>query len=118
MQRIWVGKSGGLDARRDEMFAAAALGSRDALQGEVVTLGRSAREDDLARFGGPDRGGQSLARIFHGGLCAPPVRVGSTRRIAELLGEIGLHRVDHARIDRGRHVMVEVDGFAGVGSIS
>src|SRR3954451_382393 len=81
---------------------------RRALQREIVGLGRPRGEDDLARVGA-DQSGDIFARPLDrgGGLLA--VNVALAVRIAELFGEVRQHCVEHARVERRRRLVVEID---------
>ena len=82
-----------------------------ALDREVVGLRRAAREDDLARVRADHRrdlfsgGLDGLRRVAAEGVVA-------ARRVAEALLEEGEHRVQHARIQGSRGVVIEVDHVA------
>ena len=82
--------------------------ARRAEDRQVVRLGGPGGEDDLRRLRrrSPRRPSRAPAR--------PPPRRASRRRasgsrVAELLGEVGQHRLEHARVERRRRVVVEVD---------
>ena len=82
---------------------------RRALQRQVVGLGRARGEHDLARVGA-DQPRDIGARLLDRRL-APPCRRRGSRwmRVAELLGEVRQHRVEHARVERRRRLVVEID---------
>src|SRR5439155_10562905 len=97
-----------LVARRGAGYRMGAGEMRRAFEREVVGLGRPRGEDDLARVGldqprevGPrrlDRPHRVLA-----------VDVALAVRVAEMLGEIGQHRLEDARVERRRGLVVEID---------
>jgi hypothetical protein len=93
---------------RDDVVALLAVHLRGALDGQVVRLGRAAREDDLlgAR---PDDVGNLLARVLDRFLGLPAERVVPASRVAEVLAEKGQHRLHHPRVHRGRGVIVHID---------
>ncbi|GGY00391.1 hypothetical protein GCM10010358_62700 [Streptomyces minutiscleroticus] len=106
------GEHGGvLRGLGDHVRARAAGGEDGPAQREQVGLGAGAGEDDLVRTG-PEQGGHLLAGRRERG--ARPVAVGvGAGGVAEELGEVGQHRPDDARVDRGGGVVVEVDRPAG-----
>ena len=110
-ERIEHGLVLGRDA--DQMIAAAALALGHAADGEVVAFGGAAGEDDFRRIGadgGCDRLSRcvdGVARFVAGGVDA--------MRVAVLRVEIGQHRLDDARIDARRGVVVHVDELLRVG---
>src|SRR4051794_29575333 len=75
------------------------------LHGQVVRLGATAGEDDLAGPG-PDRQCEGLPRLLHHPPGSPPGGV-QRRRVADDL-EPGAHRLDGLREHRRRRRMVEV----------
>jgi hypothetical protein len=94
---------------RDDVVALLAVHLGDALDREVVRLGCAAGEDDfLGR--GPDQIGHLLARRFDRLFGVPAKGVIAARRIPEVLREEREHRLDDARINRRRGVIVHVDG--------
>ncbi len=80
----------------------------DALDREVVRFGRAAGEDDLPGIGA-DQPGDLSAGIFDRFLGLPAEFVIAACRVAEFLGEIGQHGLEHARINRRRGLIVHVD---------
>ena len=94
---------------RDDVIAAGAMKLGDALDGQIVGFGSAAGEDDLARVGA-DQAGDLRARVFYGFLGFPPELVVAAGGVAEFLGEIGQHGVQHARIDSRGRLIVHVDG--------
>ena len=93
---------------RDDVVALLAIHAGDALDRQVVRFGRAAREDDFLRVGA-DQIGDLLAGFFDRFLRLPPERMVAAGGIAEVLGEVGHHRLEHARIDRRGRVIVHVD---------
>ena len=92
----------------DDVIALLAIHLGDALDREVVRLGRAAREDDFLRVGA-NQVGDLFAGLLDRLFGLPSKRMVAARRIAEVLGEVRQHRLDHARIDRRRRVIVHVD---------
>ncbi len=84
----------------------------DALDGEVGGLGRPARPDQSARIAA-DQVRHVTARRFDRFGCGPAPRVRLTRRVTELIGEVGQHRRQHVWVDGRRGVVVEVDHESG-----
>jgi len=95
-------------AHGDQVLAARCVELRGALDRQVVRLRRAGGEDDLARIG-PDQCRHVLAGDLHGLLGRPTVGMAARRRIAELLVQVGHHRVDDAWIDRSGGRVVQVD---------
>ncbi len=93
---------------RDDVIALLAVHLGDALDREVVRLGRAAGEDDFLGVRA-DQIGHLLARLVDRLFGLPAERMVAARRVAEVLGEVRQHRLDHARIDRRRGVIVHVD---------
>src|ERR1700694_24975 len=95
-----------LDGGGDHVPSAVGVPLRDPLEGEVVALGAAGGEDDfLGRHAVV--GGDLIARLVDrlAGALSEAVDAGG---IAELIGEIGHHRLEHLGIEwRGRR-MVEV----------
>ena len=104
-----------LGHHRHDVVAAFAAGVRRALDRQVVRLGRAAREYNLARRRADERGdfpagtNDSLVGL-------PAVGVLAAGRIAEALGEVRQHRLEHTRIDRCRGVVVEIDRLRHCGT--
>src|SRR4029078_7774710 len=92
------------------VIALVAIELGDALDGEVVALGRAAGADDLLAALVADDLRALLARVLDHLLGFPSETMIAAGSVAELLGEVGQHSLDHARIDRGRGVVVEGDG--------
>ena len=97
-----------LGDRGDDVVALLAVHLGDALDREVVGLGRAAREDDFLRVRA-DEIGDLLARLLDRLFGFPAERMVAAGGVAEVLGEIRQHRLDDARIDRRRRVIVHVD---------
>ena len=93
---------------RDDVVALLAVHLGDALDREVVRLGRAAGEDDLLRVRA-DQIGDLLARLLDRLFGFPAERMVAAGGVAEVLGEVRQHRLDDARIDRRRRVIVHVD---------
>ena len=100
-----------LDRGGDDVVALVLVELDHALDGEVVGLGGAAGEDDLLRLG-VDQAGDPLAPRLGRLLRLPAVAVAPAGRVTEGLGEIGHHRLEHPRIERGRGVVVHVDSLA------
>ena len=94
--------------RGDDVIALLAVHLGDALDRQVVRFGGAAREDDFLGVGA-DQIGDLLARLFDRLFGFPPERMVAARRVAEVLREVRQHRLDDARIDRRRRVIVHVD---------
>ena len=93
----------------DEVVAAAALALGDAADGEVVAFGGAAGEDDFLGVGA-DGGGDRFARAAStASRASSPNGVADAAGVAVLLGEVGQHRLDDARVDARRGVVVHVD---------
>jgi hypothetical protein len=102
-----------LDGRRDEMAAASdAERLGDAPNGQVVTFGAAAREDDL-RWVGADERRDRVPGLVQDRFGQLP-EVVHARGIPVLVSEHGGHPFDHLRCNRGRGVMVEVDAVHGL----
>src|SRR5688572_2075378 len=97
-----------LDHTGDDVIALLAIHLGDALDRQVVGLGRAAREDDLLRIGA-DEVRDLLARGLDGLLSLPAEGVVAARRIAEVVGEVRQHRLDDPWIDGRRGVIVHVN---------
>ena len=110
-ERIEHGFVLGRDA--DEVIAAAALAFGDAADREVVALGRAAGEDDFLGVGADRRGDRLPRRVDRvAGFVADGV---DAVRVAVLLVEVRQHRLDDARIDARRGVVVHVDELVRIG---
>src|SRR6516162_9398513 len=91
----------------DEVVPLALVHGGDALDRQVVALGGPAGKDDLARVG-PDQGGDLGAGLFDGPLGALPEKVVPAGGVAVVVGEVGEHRLHHARVGARRGVVIEV----------
>ena len=74
---------------------------------QVVGLGAAAGEDDLGRLGADQRG-DALATLLDGHAC-PTAKLVYRRRVTVVLLQIRPHRLQHARIERRRGGMVQID---------
>ena len=88
---------------------------RDARNGQVVALGRAAREDDFGRIR-PDKARDLFPRLINrlfrpcaGGMGARGVRVEFRKE--------GEHELEDEGVARGCRVMVEVDGSPALQSV-
>jgi hypothetical protein len=97
----------GLDG--DDVLPPPLADPRLALEGQVVRLGGAGGEDDLLA-GAADERRDLLARPIYCRLRLPAERVVAAGRIAEVLGKVRQHRLDHARIDPRGGVVVHEDG--------
>ena len=97
-----------LGHRRDDVIALLPVHLGDALDREVVGLGRAAREHDLFRVGA-DEIRDLLARRVDGLLGGPAERMVPAGGVAEMLREERQHRVHDTRIDGRRRVIVEIN---------
>mmetsp|Transcript_39914 Transcript_39914/g.102906 ORF Transcript_39914/g.102906 Transcript_39914/m.102906 type:complete len:318 (-) Transcript_39914:73-1026(-) len=84
----------------------------DALDGDVVRLGRAGGEHHLLRVC-TDQVGDLTARILHCVLRIPPVLVSTRVGIAVLLTHEGQHGVQHSRVNRSCSLHIQVGGSAG-----
>ena len=83
-----------LDLGGDEVLALLALvGVHDALEGPVVCLGAAGGEEHLVGVGGVDHAGDVLAGLLDGVL-RHLAQVVDGAGVAELLREVGEHRLD------------------------
>ena len=97
-----------LGGRGDDVIAFFGIHLRHALDGEVVGFGGAAGENDFLR-GGADQIRNLLARFVHRLLGHPAELVIAAGGVAEILGEIGQHRVEDPRVHRRRRVIVEIN---------
>ncbi len=95
-----------------QMIAATAVALGDAADGEVVAFGGAAGEDDFL-WVGADGGGDRVARLVDGGASFVAESVAHAAGVAVLLAEVGEHRLDDARVDPRRGVVVHVDELEG-----
>jgi hypothetical protein len=92
-----------LDGGRDDVVALLPVHLDDPLDRKIDGLGPTGREDHFLRIPGADDLGDLLARAIDGILGFPAEGVVSARRMAELLREIGDHRLHDPWVDgRGR----------------
>jgi len=98
-----------LDRRRNHVVAALAIRPYHALDRRVVAFRSAAREDDLAGPGAK-QGGHRTTGPIQGLAGSARLRV-EARRIAELLAEVGKHRLDNACVDGCRRGKVQIDGL-------
>ena len=96
-----------LDRAGDDAVTARLAGPGGALEREVVGLGATRREHELARIRVQARR-QTLVCLVERGACRPPVRM-RRRRVPEMLRQVRQHRVDDLATERGRRRMIEVD---------
>jgi hypothetical protein len=92
----------------DDVIAAIAKCASGALDGQVVRLGRAAREHDLAWRRVYERS-NTLACGDDRFVGFPSESVLTRRGVAESFGEVRQHGLEHAWIDRSRSVVIEVD---------
>ena len=78
------------------------------LMARLFALRGAGGEDDLLG-GGADQPRNLLARRLHGLLRLPAKGVVAAGRIAELGGEVGHHRLQNPRIERGGGVIVHIN---------
>jgi hypothetical protein len=97
-----------LRATHHDVIPALPVGAGDTEQRQVVRLGGTRREDDLARRRA-DQCGNAAARPIHPFLRPPPVCVGAAGGVAELLGEVGGHRLHDAPVARRGGLVIEID---------
>ena len=97
----------------DDVVAALAVHLRDALEGEIVRLGRAGGEDDLLG-GATDELRDLFARLVHGLLGFPAEAVVAAGGVAEDAGEVGHHGFEHTRIERCGRMVVHVDREASL----
>ena len=92
----------------DDVVAALPVHLGDALDREVVALGRAGGEDDLLG-GRADQLGDLFAGGFDALLGLPAKGVVAAGRVAKLRGEVGQHRLQHSRIELAGGVVVHVN---------
>ncbi len=100
-----------LDLGDDDVVAAPprVVGVPD--EGEVVRLCGARGEDDLIGLGADERGDGGAGGLE--GLRGAVADCVQRRRIAEALREVGQHRLDDARVDGLRGLVVQVDVIHG-----
>jgi hypothetical protein len=101
----------------NDVITLLAVHGGDALDREVVALGGAGGEDDLAGVlvaalaldAGADQPGDLGPGLVDRLLCLPAERVAAAGGVAEVLGKVRQHRLDHPRIGAGGGVVVQVD---------
>ena len=93
----------------DDVIAALLVHLGDALDGEVVALGRARGEDDLL-CRRADQFGDLLAGVFNGLFGFPAKGVIAAGGIAELSRKKRDHRFEHTRIHGASRVVIHIDG--------
>jgi hypothetical protein len=93
---------------RDEVLALGLVEVGRALDREVVALGRAGGPDDLLAVA-TDQRGNLVARMLDRRLGRPAEHVVAARRVAVVRGEERHHRLDDARIDLRRGVVIHED---------
>ena len=83
-----------LDGGGDDVVALFPVHLGDALDREIDRLGPPGSEDDFLGIPGADDLRDLIPRAVDGVLGLPAERVVPARRVAELLGEVGNHRLD------------------------
>ncbi len=94
----------------DDVVALVLVKLDDALDCKVVGLGGAAGENNFLGLGADQRR-DLIARAIDGLFRFPSEAVVAAGGIAELLGEIRQHRIEHARIDARGRVIVHVNGL-------
>src|SRR5579863_1526994 len=97
-----------LDSLGDDVIALFAVHFGDALDHQVVAFSGAAGEDDFLRSSANQRGdlrAGGFDRFFAG----PAEGMVTAGGVAEFLGEIGQHGLNHARIDLRSGVIIEVN---------
>ena len=97
--------------RGDDVRLSSFVKVSHALDGHVVGLGGSRREDDLLGVGADD-GRDVRACLLDGVLGFPAVHVRAAVRVSVLLHEVGHHGVENPRVDRCGRLHVEVERAA------
>src|SRR5580658_2180097 len=90
------------------VVAALAIHLGNALDGQVIALGRARGKDDFLG-GGANQLGYLLTSLLYGLLGFPSKGVVAAGFITELGGEEGNHRIKHTRIHRRGGVVIHVD---------
>src|SRR6266403_1650553 len=80
----------------------------DTLNHQVVAFGGAAGEDNFLRRSA-NQSGDLRACIYHGFFTGPTERVITAGSVAKFFGEIGQHRLQHARIDLSGGVIIEIN---------
>ena len=105
----------------DDVVLLVLVEAGDALDRQVVRFGGAGGEDDLLLVGADDVRDLGARRSRPPPRPSQPYVVVARVRVAEPLGEIRQHRLDHARIARRRRLVVEIDrrplvlGFRSLG---
>src|SRR5579862_2097617 len=94
----------------DDVVALIFVKIDDALDCQVVGLGSAAGENNFLGLGSDQRG-DLFARATDGLFRLPTETMVTAGGVAELLGEIREHRIEHARIDARGRMIVHVYGF-------
>ena len=97
-----------LGLQRDDVVALGPVELGHALQSQVVRLGGTAGEDDLVGLR-PDEGGHLGTRLLDRRLGPPAECMVARSGVPEVLPQVGEHRLEHARVERGRGMVVHVD---------
>ena len=95
----------------DDVVALGPVELRHALERQVVRLGGAAGEDDLVRLRADERC-HLLPGLLHRRLGPPSEGMVPRRRVAKVLAQVGQHRLQHPRVERGRGMVIHVDGQA------
>ncbi len=97
-----------LDAAGDDVPAARARGPGDSLQGQVVRLGATGGEDDVARPAAEDAGHRLTGLVDS--LAGATTRRVDARRVPPVLAKVREHGIEHLVSQRRRRGVIEVDG--------
>ena len=97
-----------LGRRGNEMVSLVAVCPGNAFERQVVGFGSPAGKDNFFRCG-IDQRCYLLACRLHRFLGFPAIAVRATGGIAEFVGEVGHHGVEHRRSERRGGVMIEVN---------
>ena len=103
-----------LGLQGDDVVALGPVELDHALERQVVRLGGAAGEDDLLGLGADERRHLG-ARLLDRRLGLPAERMVARRGVPEVLPQVGQHRLQHARVERGGGVVIHVDGKAHSG---
>ena len=93
----------------DDVLALVCVEMRSAFDSQVVGFSRAGCPYDLLRIG-IDQSRNLFTRTLHRLIGYPTKRVRPRSRIAELLGQVGNHRLGYARIDRRSRGIIQIDG--------
>lgn len=94
----------------DDMIALILVGRRDALDGEIIGLCRSAGEDDFARRRRMNELGDPLPGDIDGGFALPTEGMISARGVAKFFREIRKHLLQHPRVNGSGRVIIHING--------